>query len=211
MKNRNPDILADKQTRPAATTKLLAKRKELYEAQDKLSIKRNYFSREKERIEERAQLIDVEDRKLQQELQKINQLIQNAETKKAEVDKEIKVELGKLQTITGDLKTLDTDIEEQQRIRHRLTTKNCSLQKCEVFLKKVINYYPDQYTEIPELLHRYKNLKDSIKMLEEQNNEIDVEKELIKQDYHKIDKEKTNEILLLNIELATLQKDLEVR
>lgn len=210
MKNRYSARTTENLPRPTAATKLLSRRKELYEVQDKLIIKKEYFSREKCRIQERAQLIAHEDRKLQNELQKINHLIQNAESKKADIEKDIKVEITKLQSIKGDLSALETDMMTQQSIKHRLATQSCSLQKCEVFLKKVVNYYPDQYSEIPEMLHRYRNLKDSIRMLEEQNGLIEIDKELIKQDYNKIEKVKTNEILLLNIELATLQKELEV-
>ena len=210
MKNRQALLVLEKQPRQAAATKLLSKRKELYEAQDKLVIKREYFSREKVRIQDRAQLIANEDRKLQHELQKISHLIANAESKKTDIEKEIKSEGAKLQSIRNELAALDADMKTQQAIKHGLATKSCSLQKCEVFLKKVTSYYPDQYSEIPEMLHRYKNLKDSIRMLEEQNGVIEVEKEGIKQDYNRIEKEKTNEILLLNIELASLQKELEV-
>ncbi len=91
-----------------------------------------------------------------------------------------------------------------------MSKKINSLKKCEDFLLKVVSEHPDQYQDINDLLQRYKNLQSSISMLEDRAQSIEEDYEKIKNEYSKIEKEKINEILLLNIEISSLQKKLEV-
>ena len=90
-----------------------------------------------------------------------------------------------------------------------MEAKMQNLKKCEEFLLKVVQKYPDQYTDISDLLQRYKNLQNSIKMLEESAKSTESQYEKIKDQYSNIEKEKTNQILLLNIDISKQQLLLE--
>lgn len=62
-KNENHDF-SPKEHFSSAATKLLSKRKELYEAYDKLDLKREHFKKEKEILIEREKRVNLEDEKI---------------------------------------------------------------------------------------------------------------------------------------------------
>ena len=85
-----------------------------------------------------------------------------------------------------------------------MTLKMNTLRKCEDFLNQVVSKHPDQYTDINDLLQRHRNLQNSISMLRQNKENIEQENDLIKNEYSKIEKDKTDEILFLNIEISNL-------
>ena len=193
----------------SAATKLLSKRKELYEAYENLEKKRDYYKSEEKKIKEREQKLKIEDEKIQNDLIKFCRFIKNNENKRLRTENKIKIEKTELKNKEENLNQILKEIAEQEKIKKSLTKKMNSLKKCEDFLLKVVLDYPDQFSSISDLLLRHKNLQSSILMLEERAKNIENEYEKIKNEYSKIEKDKTNQIILLNIDISTLQKNLE--
>lgn len=84
-----------------------------------------------------------------------------------------------------------------------------NLQRCEDFLQRVVERFPDQYQDIGELLQRYKNLQSSIGILRRNRVKVEQQNEKLKNEYSRVEKEKTDELVALNTEISQLQKRLE--
>jgi hypothetical protein len=78
------------------------------------------------------------------------------------------------------------------------------------YLETVQESVPEDYPEISDLLNRYKTLKDANEDLSERQQSHEKEHEINRIKFATFTKERTNEILNFNNEIASLQKSLEV-
>jgi hypothetical protein len=78
------------------------------------------------------------------------------------------------------------------------------------YLEVVQESVQEDYPEIGDLLNRYKTLKDANLDLSERQTEHEEENEHLRLEYANFMKERTNEILNFNNEIASLQKQLEI-
>lgn len=87
--------------------------------------------------------------------------------------------------------------------------KEMAMHQYEEFLEKVKAQYPDEFTEMTDILNRYETLKKTNNNLVEENQKLQEGLESITNDISVYEKDKTNEILRLNNEIAGSQKELE--
>ena len=79
----------------------------------------------------------------------------------------------------------------------------------EDFLKEVQEQYPDEFTEMTDILNRYETLKKTNMGLMDENQGLQKELDRLTDEIGTYEKDKTNDILRLNNEIAELQKELE--
>ena len=132
------------------------------------------------------------------------------EKKKHKATRRINDETREVEGKEAELSNILADITTQEKIKERHLRKTKSLEVCFNFLTQVVQEYSEQYPEISDLLQRYKNLQQSISKLKEQNSKIEFDLENCKSETLKFEKEKNNQILVLNNEIAILQSKLEV-
>ena len=84
------------------------------------------------------------------------------------------------------------------------------MRKYEEFLEKVRNSYPDEFPELADILTRYKTLSSSNSKLKKEQKKIDKGVEDYRDRIADYEKQKVNQIMTLNNEIALLQKKLEV-
>lgn len=85
-----------------------------------------------------------------------------------------------------------------------------ALKKYEDYLESVIKAHSDQYSDQTELLKRHEVLEKSNLTLREHQQKLEEELEKLRIDAAQFEKQKNEEILTLNNELAGLTKDLDV-
>jgi hypothetical protein len=85
------------------------------------------------------------------------------------------------------------------------------LGKYEQFLATVINQNQDQFQDISEILSRHRNLSSSLGKLSKEEKRIENDLTTLKAQYSSYIKNTANEILLLNLEIGKLEKQIEVR
>lgn len=81
-----------------------------------------------------------------------------------------------------------------------------ALQKYDEYLATVIANNQDQYQDINELVKRHETLQDNKSSLEDEKRKLELKVEDHKNGFLQIQKEKSNQILLLNNENSQLQK-----
>jgi len=108
-----------------------------------------------------------------------------------------------------DIEQLNIQLQELQKNSSKLERKVQSLKKYEDYLDTVIKEHSDQYSDLGELLQRHGVLENSHKNLKKQQQDLENELERLRTEAAQFEKEKSNEILLLNNDLAILQKKLD--
>ncbi|RHY33320.1 hypothetical protein DYB32_001723, partial [Aphanomyces invadans] len=190
-------------------TRLLEKRRQMFEVQEALDAQKEEFSRREDAFRRREEGLRKKDLELQESLIKFNKFLQENESKRNRAIKrasdEIKQRLAKEQDVARLKESLERFNEENEKLSNE---KNMKYTR---YLELVQETVPEDYPEIIDLVNRYNTLKDANRDLSEnqQLHERDNERKRVK--FATFTKERTNDILNFNNEIASLQKQLETR
>ncbi|RHY97999.1 hypothetical protein DYB37_008394 [Aphanomyces astaci] len=177
-------------------TRLLEKRRQMFEVQEALDAQKEEFSRREDAFRRREEGLRKKDLELQESLIKFNKFLQENESKRNRAIKrasdEIKQRLAKEQDVARLKESLERFNDENEKLSNEETV-------------------PEDYPEITDLVNRYNTLKDANRDLSENQrlHESDNERKRVK--FATFTKERTNDILNFNNEIASLQKQLETR
>ncbi|OQR84135.1 hypothetical protein ACHHYP_13844 [Achlya hypogyna] len=193
-------------------TRLLEKRRQMFEVQEALDAQKEEFSRREDAFRRREEGLRKKDLELQESLIKFNKFLQENESKRNRAIKrasdEIKQRLAKEQDVARLRESLDRFNEENDKLSNEVVKSNLKYTR---YLEIVQEAVPEDYPEITDLVNRYNTLKDANRDLSEnqQLHERDNERKRLK--FATFTKERTNDILNFNNEIASLQKQLETR
>ncbi|KDO25851.1 hypothetical protein SPRG_08795 [Saprolegnia parasitica CBS 223.65] len=192
-------------------TRLLEKRRQMFEVQEALDAQKEEFSRREDAFRRREEGLRKKDLELQESLIKFNKFLQENESKRNRAIKrasdEIKQRLAKEHDVARLRESLDRFNEENDKLSNEVKTNL----KYTRYLESVQESVPEDYPEITDLVNRYNTLKDANRDLSENQalHERDNERKRIK--FATFTKERTNDMLNFNNEIASLQKQLELR
>ena len=189
-------------------TRLLEKRRQMFEVQEALDAQKEEYKRRETEFKRREEKLKERDLALQESLIKFNKFLQENDSKRARAEKkerdEIKQRIAKESEITRlreQLEKLKVDkvemlgvLNENMRYQH--------------YLEAVIDS-TDEYPEIIELLLRYETLEATQHDLVERSREGQSESEEQSQFNKRFHKEKVDEILEYNNQIAMLQQRYE--
>ena len=147
---------------------------------------------------------------IQEELIKFCKFLQDNDAKKVRADKRYEEEKKAREQKEKDILDLNQQHQELQRYASRLDRKVTALKKYEEYLDLVYKNNTDQYTEIQDILTRYATLEKSNKSLTGNYAKKEQDLQALRNEAGQYEKEKMNEILLLNNEIANLQKKRDV-
>ncbi|ETV80053.1 hypothetical protein H257_06458 [Aphanomyces astaci] len=192
-------------------TRLLEKRRQMFEVQEALDAQKEEFSRREDAFRRREEGLRKKDLELQESLIKFNKFLQENESKRNRAIKrasdEIKQRLAKEQDVARLKESLERFNDENEKLSNEVK-KNMKYTR---YLELVQETVPEDYPEITDLVNRYNTLKDANRDLSENQrlHESDNERKRVK--FATFTKERTNDILNFNNEIASLQKQLETR
>jgi len=146
-----------------------------------------------------------------EDFERFSTILREYESKKLKASKKIVEERIIIEQKQKELNEINIEIGKQEWMKDTLIHKIKNYEKCHDFLQSVVSRYNDEYHDIPDLLQRYRNLEASISKLKEQNIKYENDLQVTKNENARLEKEMTNEILLLSNEIAILQKQIEVR
>eukprot|EP00744_Colponema_vietnamica_P002739 GILI01004263.1.p1 GENE.GILI01004263.1~~GILI01004263.1.p1 ORF type:complete len:390 (-),score=71.17 GILI01004263.1:849-2018(-) len=190
------------------STRLLEKRRQMYEVQDALDQQKEEFARREENFRRKEEQLRKRDLELQEQLIKFNKFLQDNESKRSRAEKRFAEEYRQKKQKEQEIIDLEKRLEE-------LRTQNFDLQKevqknskYEEILESVKDANED-YSEIPELVNRFSTLEAANKDLRENQAYFEEQAEIMRAEFHQYTKERNNEILAFNNDIAMLQKKLE--
>lgn len=187
-------------------TKLLEKRRMLYEVHEAYEQQKEEFTRQEEGLRKQEDIIRDTDLKIQESLIKFCKSLIDNENKKARAirryeeeykarksqEKKIDEENESIHNLEGHTKTLEKKVD--------------SLKRYEEFLNGVISSNQDLYVDLNELLQRHKILEKSRKNLQEKNIMLQQKRDEAIRKKNSDQKEKMNQILILGNENANKKK-----
>lgn len=94
-----------------------------------------------------------------------------------------------------EITELTRQCDELLEHQTKLERKNISLKKYEEYLETVTKAYPDQYTDLSEILIRYQTLVNSNDNLQKMNREKNNQLDLLKQEMFSYEKSRNHQIL----------------
>eukprot|EP00798_Chlamydomonas_sp_ICE-L_P025664 gene25664-11329_t len=189
-------------------TRLLEKRRQMFEVQEALEAQKQDFNRKEEVFKRREEALKLKDLELQESLIRFSKFLQENDSKRARAEKkaadEIKARVLKEKEIEQLSEILDQLRSEKERI-HDVLEKNMRYQH---FLESVLEV-ADEYQEVSDLLLRHATLLATNQDLKEHQRKCGELAEKIRAELQIYIKQKTDEILNLNNVVARLKKELE--
>jgi len=146
-----------------------------------------------------------------EDFERFSTILREYESKKLKASKKIIEEKIVIEQKQKELNEINIEIGKQEWMKESLIQKIKNYEKCHEFLQSVVCRYNDEYHDIPDLLQRYRNLEASISKLREQNIKYENDLQVTKNENARMEKEMTNEILLLSNEIAIQQKQIEAK
>eukprot|EP00747_Dinoflagellata_sp_TGD_P162705 gnl/TRDRNA2_/TRDRNA2_180603_c0_seq1.p1 gnl/TRDRNA2_/TRDRNA2_180603_c0~~gnl/TRDRNA2_/TRDRNA2_180603_c0_seq1.p1 ORF type:complete len:438 (-),score=117.15 gnl/TRDRNA2_/TRDRNA2_180603_c0_seq1:92-1273(-) len=203
---KHPQQLIFENVSPA--TRLLEKRRQMYEVQDALENQKARFAKEEEQFRKKEEGLRAKDLQLQHQLFRFNKFLQDNEAKRRRADTRAAEEAAQIRLKEDEIRDLERQLEESKFQCSELEEEVARNMKYEEFLERVKDTC-DDYSEIQDLVQRYETLESanrdlmeiqtaSEKRIEEQRTEL--------QSYRK---EKDMETLSLTNKIATLQSELD--
>ncbi|KAF5841599.1 hypothetical protein DUNSADRAFT_12297 [Dunaliella salina] len=189
-------------------TRLLEKRRQMFEVQEALENQKAEFNRKEEVFKKREEALKMKDLELQESLIRFSKFLQENDSKRARAEKkaadEIKARIQKEKEIEGLADQLEELRAEKERV-HGVLEKNMRYQH---YLESVLEG-ADEYQEVPDLLMRHATLRATNKDLRDHQQKCSEAAESIRAELAAYVKGRTDEILNLSNRVARLKKELE--
>jgi hypothetical protein len=206
--NTMPQTLTLDHVSPA--TRLLEKRRQMFEVQEALDAQKEEFARREEAFRRREEGLRQNDLELQESLIKFNKFLQENESKRNRADKraleESRVRRQKEEEIVKLQAGLNTMRKEYTVLEEQLA-KN---RKYQIYLERMQMRYSEEYPEIEDLLKRHQTLTGANNDLINRQREHEQRNEEERVKFASFTKQGKTKMLTNNNEIASLQKALEV-
>jgi DNA repair exonuclease SbcCD ATPase subunit len=195
------------------TTRLLEKRRQMFEVQDALDAQKAQYARHEDSLRQRESEVRKRDLELQDSLIRYNKFLQFNEAKRARAEKrahaERKLRAEKMERVEVLKSELARTRDENKSLELR-TAKNMKyLHYLESVQQKLTGTESSASGEIDMVLKRYNTLKTANADLVQRQKAAEQLNEQRRAEYSAFLKERSNDILHLNNEIARLQKALD--
>lgn len=190
------------------STKLLEKRRQMFEVQECLEHERNRYEKEETKFKEREEGIKRKDSELQERLIRFSKFLQENDLKKARAERkasnEMRLTKQKEAQIAQDKAALEAKHLEKSE-KASVLDRNLRYTR---FLEQALEE-SDEFHEINDLVNRFETLKATNTQLRNHAQRCEQEYERKRSELNEYVKQKTNQILSLTNEVNRLKKQLE--
>ena len=202
-----PQTLAFDHVSPA--TRLLEKRRQMFEVQEALNSQKEEFARREDAFRRREEALRRKDIELQESLIKFNKFLQENESKRNRAIKRFNDEEKQTKLKEVEFNKLNQQFKEKLQEEQALKIKAERHVKFRDYLENVVSHMSKFFPESNDVLKRHETLQDVNKdlTLTEEFAQLLMEKRLV--EFRSFRKEKENEMLMCNNDIATKQVKLE--
>jgi len=189
-------------------TRLLEKRRQMYEVQDALEAQKARFAKDEEQFKKREEALRAKDLQLQHQLIKFNKFLQDNEAKRRRAETRSSDEAAQIKQKDEEIEKLEEQLEESRRQCEELEEEVKRNMKYEEFLERA-KESSDEFSEIQDLLTRYETLEVAHRDLVKSQLTFDQKNEEERAAFQQFQKDSANEILGFTTKTASLQSELE--
>jgi len=184
-------------------TRLLEKRRQMYEVQDALENQKQRFAKDEESFRKREEHLRNKDLQLQHQLFKFNKFLQDNEAKRRRAETRAAEEAHQIRQKEEEIRDLEKQLEESRQAcaeEESLVARNM---KYEGFLEHVKGTSED-FQEITDLVTRYDTLESANRDLMELQTASENRIEELRNKFQTYRKEQEMEMLAFTNKIATL-------
>lgn len=145
-------------------TRLLEKRRQMYEVQDALDSQKARFSREEEQFRKKEEQLRAKDLSLQHQLVRFNKFLQDNEAKRRRAETRAAEEAAQIRQKEDEIRELERQLDHCRSQCGELEEEVTANMKYEEFLEKVKDT-SDEWHEIMDLVTRFETLESANKDL----------------------------------------------
>eukprot|EP00505_MAST-04D_sp_SCG-Rhode-Island_P002786 Stramenopile-MAST_4_protein_2786 len=190
-------------------TRLLEKRRQMFEVQEALNAQKEDFQRREEAFRRREEGLRQKDLELQESLIKFNKFLQENESKRNRAEKRARDEGRQTVEKGKEIYKKSTEYEQMQLECAKVKEKLRKMSRYRDFLELAQRENAEDYPEISDLESRYKTLVSSNHELIEGQRENERKNEDQRTEFSDYTKTETNKMLNSNNLIANLQQRLE--
>jgi len=189
-------------------TRLLEKRRQMYEVQDALEAQKARFAKDEEQFKKREESLRAKDLHLQHQLIRFNKFLQDNEAKRRRAETRCADEQMQIKQKDEEIRELEVQLEDLSKQCVDLEEEVKRNMKYEEFLERAKDY-SDEFSEIQDLLTRYDTLEAAHRDLVRNQALFEQRNEEVRLQFQTYQKESANEILGYTTKTASLQSELE--
>ena len=186
-------------------TRLLEKRRQMFEVQEALNAQKDEFNRREDAYRRREDGLRRKDLELQESLIKFNKFLQENESKRNRALRRAADERKQQDAKDIEIKRFEQQLKEkllEEALLKQEVEKNLQYQD---YLENVCQSMSKYFPEISDILSRYRTLRDANMQLLASKEQDDLERDMKEREYNLYNKDKTNQLLNQNNEIAELQ------
>ncbi|CAE8625103.1 unnamed protein product, partial [Polarella glacialis] len=189
-------------------TRLLEKRRQMYEVQDALENQKARFAKEEEQFRKKEEQLRAKDLQLQHQLCRFNKFLQDNEAKRRRADTRATEEAAQIRQKDEEIQDLEKQLEDSKNLCAKLEEEKERNMKYEEFLEFVKDTC-DDYTEIGEIVARHDTLESANHDLANQQTESETRIEDLRNEFQAYRKEQEMEMMELRNKVAVLATELD--
>merc|ERR1719473_1030722 len=189
-------------------TRLLEKRRQMYEVQDALESQKARFAKEEEQFKKKEDQLRAKDLQLQHQLIRFNKVLQDNEAKRRRAETRAAEESAQIKQKEEEIHELEQQLQDSKQQCVELEEEVARNMKFEEFLERCKDTC-DDYSEIQDLVTRYETLESANKDLMDNQTYFESKNEELRAEFQQYKKERAMEILAFTNRIATLQGELE--
>lgn len=202
--SKHPQHLIFENVSPA--TRLLEKRRQMYEVQDALENQKARFAREEETFRKKEEQLRNKDLQLQHQLFRFNKFLQDNEAKRRRAESRAADEALQIKAREEEIRDLEKQLDKSQQECTELAAEVERNMKYEKFLD-MVRESCQEYSEIQDLVTRYDTLEVAHKDLMELQTTSDSKIEALRNDYQNYQRETDMQMLAMTNQVAKLQTE----
>lgn len=190
-------------------TRLLEKRRQMFEVQEALNAQKEEFSRREDAFRRREDGLRRKDLELQESLIKFNKFLQENESKRNRAMKRASEEKKQREIKEKEIERLKAQYAAVKKEESQLKEQVEKLLKYQDYLENVVLAMSKFFLEIQDISNRYNTLKDNNEDLIKKHKLEESQCDHVQRDYLNLKKSSENKVLNSTNAIAELQLKLE--
>lgn len=196
----------------SSATKLLEKRREMYELQEALQRDKEKFIEKEEQFKKTEEELRNRDEEFHKKIvEYYKNSFEKKQTDSYNYNQKLEEEINLQKTLEGSIGNLEKKNEKLRGDLEKLKRIHESLKKYEEFLKNVKDKYPENFKDINDIISSYKTLKDTYENIKEEENAARKRKDDEKTSFQRMKKEYDSRINNIISLISQTQQELKVK
>lgn len=189
--------------------RMLEKKRILYDVEEAYRLQVEDFNQELKEFCKQEDMIKQKDFLVQKKLIKVAKHLIENKNKKIRAERRFNDERAETEKVERDIEKMKHELEILEEHRKIFDKKITNLQKFEDFLRIIVQEHQDQYTDVGDFLQRFRVLEQNNKHLKKLQYNIEQKNNSLSLKLLSYEKNKLDQIMILNNEIANLQSNLE--